>query len=383
MTSVTEPDIAQGCSRLKSMNESFSGLTAEQLNRARLKAAIRMVSCIADTGHAAPDTYEQRFPGSMYARDFRVMQQKADVGAANPGSWGSVVLPIEAGRVIVEASDPLSVVRRLSLVRTPFATRVPSETTAMAGAAWIGNLGAALPVLEGAFESTSLVPLSLGGLLVLTEEVVRSASPAGMAFLENRILSAVASFLDAQFVDPTITAVTNLRPASVTNGVTPIVSLGSSAEAAVADVRELVATYVANGARLESAALLMNSQNAVLLRLSGHEAFRELGPTGGRVAGIPTFAGDGVGANLILVDQARILYADTDSVDFAKSNQATLQMDSAPTMHAGTATAVNATSLWQTHSVALRAIRTANWEALDDAVQYVAGADYSGIGSPA
>ena len=87
--------------------------------------------------------------------------------------------------------------------------------------------------------------------------------------------------------------------------------------------------------------------------------------------------------HLILLDQGRVIYADNGDVDFTVARHATLQQDSAPTQNSGTATATNTVSLWQAHAVGVRLVRTVNWQALAGAVQYVAGADYAGVGSPA
>jgi hypothetical protein len=193
---------------------------------------------------------------------------------------------------------------------------------------------------------------------------------------------AIAEFTDAQFVDESIAAVANVNPASITKGLTPIPASGSTSVAAEADIGDLIAAYLAGGARLERAALLMSSANATYLRLSGNRAFEQLTPAGGFVGGIPTFASQAIGNRLILIDQARVLFADDGRVDFAVAEAAALEMSDSPSSHAGTPTAANLASLYQTGAVALRISRVTAWQALENAVQFVQGASYGLVGSP-
>ena len=40
------------------------------------------------------------------------------------------------------------------------------------------------------------------------------------------MIAGIAAFVDSQFIDPASAAVANVKPASITNGVTPITSVG-------------------------------------------------------------------------------------------------------------------------------------------------------------
>jgi hypothetical protein len=55
------------------------------------------------------------------------------------------------------------------------------------------------------------------------------------------------------------------------------------------------------------------------------------------------------------------------------SQEASLQMDTAPTQSSATPTATSVVSLWQTNSVGFRAERTVNWQRRRDSA--VAGLD--------
>src|SRR4030095_12950246 len=96
-------------------------------------------------------------------------------------------------------------------------------------------------------------------------------------------------------------------PASLTNTLTPIPSSGTTATDAIADLQALVTAYLAGGGNLSTAVVVLSSANAVKLRLSGLESFRELTREGGFVAGVPAVASDSVGDVLVLIDVANTL----------------------------------------------------------------------------
>ncbi len=369
----------------------LSDVTAQvERDRASLEA-VRLVQCLAKAhvdGGRPHDLFALDNPRSPFVSRVQqqyAMRQKGVIGAATPGGsiWAAPLMPTEMGRALMAYAQQFSIVGRLGLTGTPFNVRVPAESSPLSGVGWIGHGGASAVVLKGTLTSTTLDPLDVAGIVLLTKELVRATSEAAVVYLRQLLGRALAEFLDVQFTNPAIAAVTSLSPASVTNGLTPVASNGGSAEAAVEDIRELVAAFIAGGGRLEQAVLLLSSQNAVALRLSGHLAFSELTVSGGRAGGLPALASDAVSTNVVLVDPTRILIADAGDVDFTIAQDASLQMLDNPTNNSGTATATTSVSLFQTNSVALRATRTVNWQALAGAVQYVADADYVSIGSPA
>ena len=271
--------------------------------------AVRFIQCLAHSyldGGTPAEMFAKRYPESGYLDAVRraEVRHKAAVPAATPGGavWASPLMPATMGQSLVTFSDQFSVTGRLRLVTAPFNVRMPAETDPLTGGTWFGNGGAPLVVLSGTFEAASYEPLGIGGIVVITEELARATDARAEAFLQRLLGRALAEYLDAQFCDPSVAAVEHLNPASVTNSATPIASAGSSLEAAKADLRGLIAAYKAAGARLERAALLMSSENASYLRLTGDPAFAELTTAGGRVAGVETFASDAVGTRVILAD---------------------------------------------------------------------------------
>jgi hypothetical protein len=82
------------------------------------------------------------------------------------------------------------------------------------------------------------------------------------------------------------------------------------------------------------------------------------------------------GTNVIGVAGPYILYADDGAVEIDVSNQASVQMETAP-MDPADATVVH-TSLWQNNLVGLRAELFVNWKrSLSGSVQLITGAAWA------
>ena len=114
----------------------------------------------------------------------------------------------------------------------------------------------------------------------------------------------------------------------------------------------------------------------------GNQAFPGMTPQGGTLDGVPVRVsqylannGGSGGAPFILVDESEIWLADDGSVTLDASEQASLQMDDAPTnSSSATVTATSMVSMWQTNSIAMRAERFIWWGARrSGAVQWIDG----------
>ena len=99
----------------------------------------------------------------------------------------------------------------------------------------------------------------------------------------------------------------------------------------------------------------------------GATAFPGIGPTGGTFVGLPVFtseyiADESEGAVVILVKGDEIFLGDEGGIDVRTSDQASLQMDTAPTQDSVTPTASTSVSMFQTNSVAFLVERYLNWQ---------------------
>ena len=78
------------------------------------------------------------------------------------------------------------------------------------------------------------------GIIVLTEELAELSSPAAVPVMQREMIEGCRQFLDAQFVDPTVAAVANVSPASITNGAGTTASAGTSQANAATDWQALI-----------------------------------------------------------------------------------------------------------------------------------------------
>ena len=275
----------------------------------------------------------------------------------------------------VELLRPATVIGRVpGLRRVPFRSQVPTQT-AGGTYGWVGQ-AAPKPVTSLTFGTARLEISKAAGIIVLTEELVRSSTPSAEAVVRADMIAGIAQFLDTQFIDPAVAAVVDVSPASITNGLTPI----TSTDDPLADLYAVLAALSTANVGLAGVVLIMSETNALgmgLLRdAMGNRVFPGVGPTGGTADGITVIASNAAGTNVIAFQPSAILYADDGGVAIDVSREASVQMNSTPDNPA-TATTV-LVSLWQNNLVGLRAERWINWKRVRDAaVQIVTGASYA------
>ena len=261
--------------------------------------------------------------------------------------------------------------------KVPFLTPVPT-VTAGGTYGWVGE-AKPKPVTRMQFGSSTLPIAKAAGIIVLTEELVRTSNPSAEAVVKREMVAGIASFLDIQFIDPLVAAVPNVSPASITNGVTPITATTNP----LADIVALLQKFTAAGLPVGGVNLIMGSTNALALSFfrngDGSSAFPGLSVTGGTLAGVNVIVSDAAGDDIVAVLAPYVLYADDGGVTIDVSREASVQMDSAPTDPA-----TSLVSLWQNNLVGLRAERFINWlKAHAQAAQYIDGAAYMPVtGSP-
>jgi hypothetical protein len=187
------------------------------------------------------------------------------------------------------------------------------------------------------------------------------------------MVNAIAYLVDTEFTLPARAPVANVAPGSITNGVTPITSAGTTPSNGRTDIAALISALVAAGLSAAEAVLLMSESNAAALSNAlnplGQPLFPGLTVKGGTALGVDVITSQAVSSNVILLHAPSILFADEGGVSIDVSREASLQMDSAP-MNPPDATVVFQ-SLWQMNCVGLRAERTINWKkARTGSVQY-------------
>jgi HK97 family phage major capsid protein len=253
----------------------------------------------------------------------------------------------------------------------PFLVSVPSQTGG-AAAQWVGE-GAPKPVGALQFGSVTLGTTKCAIIVVITDELAKNSTPDAETVIRTDLVNAIAFLVDTEFTLPARAPVANVSPGSVTNGVTPITSAGTSPSNGRTDINAMISALVAAGLSAAQSVLLMSESNAAALSAAlnplGQPLFAALNITGGSALGIPVITSQAVGSNVILLHSPSILFADEGGVSIDVSREASLQMDSAP-MNPPDATIVM-TSLWQSNRVGIRAERTINWKkARAGCVQY-------------
>ena len=269
-----------------------------------------------------------------------------------------------------------------ALRRVPFRVPLVSQTAGGQGY-WVGE-GQAKPLTAFDFSRTTMEPLKVANIAVLTEEVIRDSSPSAEAIVRDALRDALVERLDIDFIDPGKAAVAGVSPASITNGSTDdIASSGADADAIRLDVRSVFARFIAANNAPSSGVWIMSATNALALSMLvnplGQSEFPGISMTGGRFQGLPVIVSEYVGNVIILVNANDIYMADEGGIAIDLSREASLQMDNAPTMNSTTPTGTSVVSMFQTNSVAFRAERTINWaRRRPTSVAYLTGVAYGG-----
>ena len=275
-----------------------------------------------------------------------------------------------------------------NLTQIPFNVRMGSQTSA-SSAYWVGQ-GAPVPVSKLGTSEVRLGIAKAAGMVVLTEELVRSSSPSAELLVRSDLTKSIAQFLDQQFIDPDFAAVTNVSPGSVTNGVTPTPASGVDAAALREDVQTLFGTWIAANLDPSAGVWIMPPATALAISLMLNPLGQPLYPTismmGGTFFGLPVITsntavlgGSPTAGNIIvLLNAPEILLADDGQVTIDASREAAIQMIDNPTNEStGGTVATSMVSMFQTESVAIRATRFINWKKRrTSAVAFIAGAAY-------
>ncbi|MEH6789656.1 phage major capsid family protein [Parasphingorhabdus sp.] len=259
------------------------------------------------------------------------------------------------------AADFLELVRNESIIgRLPGLRRIPEripylKQTGSVSASWVGE-GLPAPIANGSYQRGTIELEKLVALTVSTKELLNE--PDSDRLLRDDLLTVCVEALDSAFIDPTNSGTTDIKPASVTNGLTALTATGTTKT----DLEAMVSGF---GGDLSRAVFIGKPQ--LFVQLNG-AAYPNIGARGGELAGIPAIASNGLPNDatgdyqLALVDPAAIAYAGMDTAEIKVSEQGTIQMDTAPTQDATDGTGANLVSLWQSGGVAIMAMIEANWE---------------------
>jgi HK97 family phage major capsid protein/HK97 family phage prohead protease len=311
------------------------------------------------------------------------MVLKTDIPAANTATslWAGALVGSETSLFadFVEYLRPLTVIGQFGSGGVPGFRRVPFRTplitqTATTTGYWVGE-GQPKPMSKAGFTRTTLLPYKAAALTAATMEVLRDSSPSAETLIRDDIAKSVAARLDTDFLDPQKGLEANVSPASISNGVTPIVSSGRDADSVRADMVSVMAAYLAANNTPSSGVWVMSAITALQLSLLtnalGQPEFPGMSMTGGTLQGLPVITSEYIayttdspteGRDVFLVNASDIYFGDDGGIDVRMSTEASLEMEDGPAnASAPTVAQAQLTSMFQTNSVAFLAERTVGW----------------------
>jgi HK97 family phage major capsid protein len=302
-----------------------------------------------------------------------VFKAAVAAGTTTDATWAGPLAPLTPlANEFMELLRPATILGKIpGFRRVPFNVSIASQTGG-GTYQWVGQ-GAPKPVGKLAFAATTLAITKCAGIIVITEELARVSTPSAEAVIRQDMINGIAAFLDTEFTDPAKAPVAGVSPGSVTNGVTPITTAGTTPANARTDIQALANAMTAANLPLGGAVVLMSSTNmlalASALNALGQPLFPSIGVDGGSALGFTFIPSQAMGTTVAMVQPDCVLYADDGGVTIDVSREASVQMDSVLD-NPPVATSV-LTSLWQNNLVGLRAERFINWKkARAGCVQY-------------
>lgn len=319
----------------------------------------------------------------------QVLKAAVAAGDTTTSGWASeLVYNQNLAAEFIEYLRPMTILGKLNLRRVPFNVRM-GQQNGTGTAYWVGQ-GAPIPMSKASVTSQSLGQAKCAGLMAIDEELARSSSPSAEILVRDDLAAVISTFMDVQFVDPNVAAVANISPASVTNGVTAVTATGTAAANLRSDLATLLKTMADAEENISDCVWIMTPNQALQISLMlnslGLPLYPEMGVNGGKLLGIPVITSNSAnipgspdsGCMIILVNQREVFLADDGQVTVDVSREASIQMLDNPTnTSTGSTTATQMVSMFQTHSLALRATRFINWaKRRTTAVAYIKEAAY-------
>ncbi|MBI0275668.1 phage major capsid protein [Hafnia alvei] len=347
-------------------------------------AFARFVKCLATANGIRSEAL--LVAKNQYQDDLKlhhVLKAAVNAGTTTDPAWaGSLVEYQQFAGDFIEFLRPQTIVGRFgqngipALHNVPFKVSIPMQTTG-GSAGWVGE-GKAKPLTSFGFDNVKFEIAKIAAISVLTEELVRLATPAADTLVRNQLAAAVIARMDTDFVDPDKAKVAGVSPASITNGITGIPSTGRPES----DIEAAFSQFIAANLTPASGVWLMSSTTALSLSMMrnplGQKVYPDMTLLGGSFSGLPVIVSEYVGNQLILVNASDIYLADDGQVVVDMSREASLEMSASPAGDSTSGTGAELVSMWQTNSVAIRAERWINWQRRrDQAVAVITGVNYS------
>ncbi len=321
----------------------------------------------------------------------KVLMAAVAAGDTTTSGWASELVYNEnLAAEFIEFLRPMTVVGKLTtLRRVPFNVRMGSQTAA-GSANWVGQ-GLPIAVSKLGVSAQTLGITKIAALLALDDELMRSSSPSAELLVRDDLAKTTGTFMDVQFLDPNVAAVSGVNPASMTNGVTAVAATGVTAAAFRTDMATLMKSWAQSDLDSSKGVWIMTPNQALniglMLNSLGLPLYDGINITGGTLLGLPVITSNSAnipgspdsGNMIILINPPEVFLADDGQITIDVSNQASIQMLDNPTnASTGATVATSMVSMFQTASTALRGIRYINWsKRRSNAVVYIREAAYA------
>lgn len=324
-----------------------------------------------------------------------VLKTAVNAGDSTTSGWASELVYAEnMQNEFIEFLRPMTILGKFgtngitSFRRVPFNIRIAGLTAGPTGY-WVGQ-GRAIPMSRPTTTSATLAIAKAAGLVAIDDELARLSTPSAETMVRDELAATLVAFLDDAFINPNNGGQTNISPASMTYGVTPVTPTGTDYAALRTDIQTLMETPLDAYLNPAEAVWIMSASCALKLSMMvtslDVRVFPELSITGGRLFGLPVIVSQAAQISgspqyadiIVLVHPQQILLADDGGVTVSVSQEASLQMDDAPTNQStATATGTTVVSMFQTNSMAIKAVRYINWaKKRTQAAQWIQAAAY-------
>jgi HK97 family phage major capsid protein/HK97 family phage prohead protease len=349
---------------------------------------------------SALDIAKRHWPSDTELHAHIIQKTNIPAGTTTDTNWATeLVEPTTLGSEFLEFLRAQTILGKFgtngvpALRSLPFNIRMAQMTSGLTGY-WVGE-GAGKPTSKGAIGAVTLPYTKVAAISVITQELARFSNPSAERVVRDELARSVSARIDTDFVDPAIAAVSGVKPASITNGLTAMTSAGTSADNARTDVMNLVEQFILNHMDVSSLVILMPNTLALALSVMrnslGQQEFPGLTLNGGRLEGIPVItsqylaSGASYGNMVVALSANDIGLADDGAVDVKVSGEATLEMTDTPVGESTTPTAMTTAfvSMFQSNSLAILAERFITWKKLrSTAVVFMDDVNWGSIGSP-
>lgn len=287
-----------------------------------------------------------------FGDDVQDLVQKATVGTTTDPNFASAL--VRDNHLVAEFVDMLkaaTIFDKLGGMRSvPFNTTIPSKTK-RGKASWVGE-GKKKPMTNPEYGDIKIGQHKLAAIAVFSEELMRRADPAVDVLVRDDLIEAAQILIDETFIGDK--AGTDVIPAGVLHGVTPIKASGTDAAAYDKDLQDLTDNFLEANLSLDGSYYLMSETRASRMgKLKdplGRNIYEGMKGTNKELDGLPVITSQTVGDKIILIKTSELLLAKDGGIEVSYSDQATLENEDG--------TVIN---LWQENKLATRVENFITW----------------------